>query len=123
MKKEELNEEWEVIKEAPDYQISTCGRVKTIKSGLIRKQSPEIYKRIQLSVNGDKKVFAVSRLVAKAFIPNPDNKTDVDHIDEDPGNNHKSNLQWLTHQENCQKSADARKAKAEAVANSIITNS
>lgn len=45
----------------------------------------------------------VSRLVAKAFIPNPAGKPIVDHIDEDKHNNSVSNLQWLTHSENIQK--------------------
>lgn len=44
--------------------------------------------------------FLVHRLVAKAFIPNPDNLSDVNHIDEDKTNNHVSNLEWLSHRDN-----------------------
>lgn len=51
-------------------------------------------------VDGTKRRFAVHRLVAKAFIPNPDNKPEIDHIDGDPTNNHVWNLQWVTHKEN-----------------------
>lgn len=47
----------------------------------------------------------VHRIVAIAFVPNPENKPFVDHIDEDKLNNHPSNLQWLTNRENLAKSA------------------
>ena len=46
-------------------------------------------------------MFYTSRLVAIHFIPNPDGKPDVDHINRDKDNNHVSNLRWATRQENC----------------------
>lgn len=58
------------------------------------------YKNV-LSKNGNEEGYYVHRLVAEAFIPNPDNKLFIDHIDGDRLNNHKSNLRWATHQENC----------------------
>lgn len=42
----------------------------------------------------------IHRLVALLFIPNPDNKPEVDHLDNNRANNHKDNLQWVTHKEN-----------------------
>lgn len=50
--------------------------------------------------NGFKKWFSIHRLVAMAYIPNPDNLPVVMHLDNDPGNNHVSNLKWGTHKEN-----------------------
>lgn len=50
------------------------------------------YKRVCLTKDKKKKYFFVHRLVALAFIPNPDNKPEIDHIDGNPLNNEVSNL-------------------------------
>lgn len=57
------------------------------------------YMTVKLKING-LKVMRVHRLVALAFIPNPDNKPCIDHIDGNPFNNHVDNLRWVTHSEN-----------------------
>lgn len=59
------------------------------------------YKIVTLRTkNGERKHFRVHRLVALAFIPNPEGKPQVNHLDEDPTNNHIDNLEWATNQEN-----------------------
>ena len=59
------------------------------------------YKRVELCKNGDKKLFYIHRLVALHYIPNPDNKPYIDHIDGNKLNNNVKNLRWVTNQENC----------------------
>ena len=58
------------------------------------------YKIISLWKNGTGKMFRVHRLVAAAFIPNPENKPCIDHIDGDRANDHADNLRWVTVKEN-----------------------
>jgi hypothetical protein len=92
---------WKQIQNFPLYEVSTLGRVKRIETGkilkLVRKGG---YNKIQLFDNGMQKRPAVHRLVAKAFIENPENKPDIHHIDHDKGNNCVDNLMWVTSQEN-----------------------
>ena len=58
------------------------------------------YLRVTLSKHSKTKRFQVHRLVAKAFIPNPENKPCVNHIDGNPSNNNVNNLEWCTYSEN-----------------------
>lgn len=61
------------------------------------------YLKVDLSKNGIIKKIYIHRLVAEAYLPNPDNLRDVDHIDGNGLNNALTNLQWMTHQDNCKK--------------------
>ena len=58
------------------------------------------YHFVNLYLNGKHYQRKIHRLVAEAFIPNPDNKREVDHIDNNKSNNDVSNLRWVTHKEN-----------------------
>jgi len=60
------------------------------------------YMRVSLYKDGKKKTHDVHRLVGLHFIPNPESKFAIDHIDRDKTNNHVSNLRWATTSENCQ---------------------
>lgn len=97
-------ERWVVIEGYEDYQVSNLGRIKSLKYNKERILSSAIdklgYARVNLS-DGKCKLFTVHRLVAKAFIPNPDNKPYIDHIDRNPRNNSAVNLRWATPSENC----------------------
>lgn len=72
------------------------GKVRGVKSHLDHKG----YRRVGLMVDGKQKWFRVHRLVAEYFIPNSENKSQVNHKDEDKVNNSIENLEWVTNKEN-----------------------
>lgn len=78
------------------YQASSFGRILSLKRGIILKQqlNPSGYYYVALSKDGKAKRFLVSRLIAKTFIPNPDNLPEVNHKDENTKNNVVENLEW-----------------------------
>lgn len=93
----------EIIK-YPDYYVDDAGKVYSRKYGDLRelKQYPKThgYLYVALSKNGKKDYLRVHRLVAEAFIPNPDNLPEVNHKDEDKTNNQVNNLEWCTPHDN-----------------------
>lgn len=88
------------------YQVSNFGRVKSFKYKTPRilklTPYPNGYLRVDLHYNGAVKSASVHRLVAEAFIPNPDGKPEVNHINGDKTDNHVENLEWATRTENVQ---------------------
>jgi hypothetical protein len=101
-----MEEKWEkCIKESDDYYASNLGRIKSYRKnskGKILKQSNDFknYKKVHISPFGKKMNIGVHRLVAYAFIANPENKKEVNHKDGNPSNNNVNNLEWVTSSEN-----------------------
>ena len=99
-------EEWKNIDGYADYQISSLGRVKSLKYGKERflKERPDGcgYFQVILCKNGIEYSYKVHKLVALHFIPNDDatNKFLVDHIDRCVTNNSVNNLRWVNRSEN-----------------------
>jgi len=93
------------------YEVSSAGEIRSLTrldsigrtiAGQLMKQvvNEDGYHQIVLSKDGQQKTFKVHRVVAQAFIPNPEDKPEVNHIDEVKSNNTVNNLEWNTRKEN-----------------------
>jgi len=136
-----MKEIWRPVVGLEEYfKISNLGRIKRIKAHcysinqkkIIVREMDKIlkptldrgYLKINLSLNGKRCLKYIHRLVAEAFIPNPNNYKEVNHIDSNPTNNHIDNLEWcdrkynidymLKHQEQIR---ETNEMKAEALEN------
>lgn len=105
-------EEWRDIQEYEGlYQVSSLGRVKSLGKGNSNNSKEKIlkldknykgYLQINLYKDGKLKHYRVHRLVANAFIPNPNNYEEINHKDENKENNCVENLEWCNRQYNAE---------------------
>lgn len=98
-----LEEQWRPIAGFPNYQVSNRGRVMNLMRGKVLGDRYNSHGYKQVKLKG--KYYTVHRLVALAFLDNPNNLPQVDHIDENKGNNDVSNLRWVTASQNIRHSA------------------
>lgn len=97
------NEQWAVIPNTNGlYKVSTLGNIYSLKRGkFIKTTKPKVgYSSFSISVGSHTKLGVVHKLVAEAFIPNPNNYKYVDHIDGDRFNNNVNNLKWCSCKQN-----------------------
>lgn len=103
-----MEEIWKTMiyqgKEYSDFEVSNIGRMRNVLTGTIYKQSVNstgYYSvRVTLGSRDKKKSFRIHKAVAETFVPNPENKPDVNHKDGNRLNNNAYNLEWSTEKEN-----------------------
>jgi hypothetical protein len=94
-------EEWRPITDFPIYSVSNFGNIKNnITEKVLNQCIKGGYFNVSLLNNKNRKTFKVHRLVAFAFISNPENKLEVNHKDKNKLNNNLMNLEWMTRKEN-----------------------
>jgi hypothetical protein len=96
----EETEEWRNIDDYENYEVSSFGNIRNKNTGRVLKAAKKGgYYCVGLS-KGKTKTFNIHRLLSKAFIPNPKNKTQINHKDKNGLNNNLNNLEWATNKEN-----------------------
>lgn len=94
----EVNEIWKKIEEFETYSVSNLGRVRNDKTNhiMIGGHDKDGYRQVTISYGGKQYNRRVCRLVAIAFVENPNNYAFVNHKDENRGNDVADNLEWCT---------------------------
>lgn len=116
---------WKKIEGYDNYSVSDTGLVKNTRTGRILTftKDKDGYLYAGLPKNGKVQKFRVHRLVAQAFIPNPNCLATVDHINGDKRDNQVSNLQWLSDRENLNKYWKLHRKAVVCVENGVVYQS
>lgn len=100
-----MKERWKVIEDFPRYEVSDRGQVRNRETGRVLKQQrinqtgrrKSTLLAVYPSMDGKRHLKTVHRLVAAAFVPNPDGLPQVEHINGDLFDNRAKNLRWNSH--------------------------
>ena len=112
--------EWREVKEYSNYEVNQLGEIRHKKRQKILKPRDNNggYQYVNFKINGKNTNFAVHRIVANAFIPNPNGYTEVNHKDYNKKNNCVDNLEWVSSSQNKQHSylkQENKKSRGKAV--------
>ncbi len=117
----ETNNDWRPVPDFPHYEINKDGQVRRLSDYIVDSNGVRFYRKgrilktktnyqgyvsVTLTENGKSKGLFIHNLLAKVFIPNPNNLPCVNHIDENPSNNKLENLEWVTYSQNALHSID-----------------
>lgn len=97
-----MDEIWREVSNNPNYRVSNSGRIMRVDTQheKVPRRDTNGYYTTDLYHNGRAQKVRVHRVVAQEFIPNPDNKSDINHKDGNKNNNSVDNLEWVTKSEN-----------------------
>jgi len=123
-----MNQDWKDVAGYEGlYQVSNDGQVKSLSNDKGKKEKllrqsirAKHYPSVALSKRGMFTPYSVHRLVAEAFLSNPDGFPEVNHKDENPYNNHVDNLEWCTHKYNINYTSGRKTYKKRGHAREII---
>ena len=112
--------EWREVKEYSNYEVNQLGEIRHKKRQKILKPRDNNggYQYVNFKINGKNTNFAVHRIVANAFIPNPNGYTEVNHKDYNKKNNCVDNLEWVSSSQNKQHSylkQENKKSRGKAI--------
>ena len=114
------------MKDIPGYEnyyaATEDGRIWSYKSNkFLIPYDAKGYQKVTLSINGKLQPFTVHRLIALTYIPNPENKPTIDHINRDPQDNRVSNLRWATYEEQAKNRNNRIFTKEESIKGAITS--
>ena len=117
-------EQWRKVKDYDKYLVSNYGRVYSENiSRLLKPDNSRRYLAMKLTKDGKSKNVLIHKIVAQAFVPNPDNKPYIHHKDVNVLNNHADNLMWVTMQEHIKLHRELRQQERQGSNDNIRANS
>lgn len=110
--------QWKIIKDFEDYKVSNTGKVFSIKRNkMLKPYEKKNYLGVYLYQNNTRKFMTIHRLVALAFIDNPNNYPQINHKDENTKNNCVENLEWCSAKYNCNYGTHREKVRQRMLTN------